>query len=192
MVTQSLVTVTRPEFGDGRTALLRAAIRVVGQGGLRQMTYRAVAAEAHVTHGLVAHHFGSRETLMLEALKFSAEESIAASSLLAHTGDLDEYLSGLAEMVASDPDAQVFQYELLLESRRNANLRPLADELLRMYREAARAGLRQLGFNDPDFSDLVYAALDGLVFQQVTSGDQEATQRHLRTLRSVLARLIEA
>ncbi|MET0822391.1 MAG: TetR family transcriptional regulator [Aeromicrobium sp.] len=189
---QSLTTVTRPEFGDGRTALLRAAIRVVGQGGLRQMTYRAVAAEAGVTHGLVAHHFGSRETLMLEALKFSAEESIAASSLLAHTGDLDEYLSGLAEMVASDPDAQVFQYELLLESRRNANLRPLADELLRMYREAARAGLRQLGFDDPDFSDLVYAALDGLVFQQVTNGDQASTQRHLRTLRRVLARLIEA
>ena len=182
----------RPEYGDGRTALLRAAIRVVGQGGLRQLTYRAVAAEAGVTHGLVAHHFGSRDALIVEALKFSAEDSINASSLLAHTGDLDDYLAGLAEMVATDPDSQVFQYELLLESRRNPDLRPLANELERRYREAARAGLRQLGLDDPDLSELVYAALDGLVFQQVTSGDREAMLRRLRSLRAVLARMLES
>lgn len=192
MTTPASATLSRPEYGDGRTALLRAAIRVVGQGGLRQLTYRAVAAEAGVTHGLVAHHFGSRDALMVEALKFSAEESINASSLLAHTGDLDDYLTGLAEMVASDPDSQVFQYELLLESRRNTDLRPLATELEQTYREAARAGLRQLGLDDPDLSELVYAALDGLVFQQVTSGDQEAMLRRLRTLRGVLARLLDS
>ncbi|MDW6064630.1 TetR family transcriptional regulator [Streptomyces sp. FXJ1.4098] len=31
-----------------------------GPGGLRRLTYRAVAEEAGVTHGLVVHHFGSR------------------------------------------------------------------------------------------------------------------------------------
>lgn len=191
MTTQATAT-ARPDFGEGRTALLRAAIRVVGKGGLRQLTYRAVAAEAGVTHGLVAHHFGSRDALMVEALKFSAEESIHASSLMADTGDLEDYLVGLAEMVASDPDSQVFQYELLLEARRNPDLRPLADELERTYREAAHAGLRQLGFDDPQLAELVYATLDGLVFQQVTSGDAEAMLRRLRTLRVVLARLLDS
>ena len=42
---------------SGRHALLRATIVIVGHGGLRALTYRAVAAEAGVSHGLVRHHF---------------------------------------------------------------------------------------------------------------------------------------
>ncbi|WP_416979825.1 TetR family transcriptional regulator [Streptomyces sp. T028] len=49
---------TRLGYGEGRDALLIAAVRVVARDGLRKLTYRAVAAEAGVTHGLVAHHFG--------------------------------------------------------------------------------------------------------------------------------------
>lgn len=54
----------RVDYGTGREALLNAAVRVVARGGLRKLTYRAVAEEAGVTHGLVVHHFGSRDALI--------------------------------------------------------------------------------------------------------------------------------
>lgn len=36
----------RVTYGAGREALLNAAVRVVARGGLRKLTYRAVAEEA--------------------------------------------------------------------------------------------------------------------------------------------------
>lgn len=186
MTVQAASPTRHPEYGNGREALLRAAIRVVGKGGLRRLTYRVVAAEAGVTHGLVAHHFGSRDALLLEALKFSAEESIEASSLLAGSGRLEDYLVGLADLVANHPDAQIFQYELMLESRRRPQLRAYADELQRMYRDAAHTGLAKLGFTDPDLADLVHSVLDGVLFEQLTVGSRQESLRRIATLRHVL------
>lgn len=48
-----------------RDALLRAAIKVTARGGLRALTYRAVAEEAGVVRGLVRFHFGSRDALIM-------------------------------------------------------------------------------------------------------------------------------
>lgn len=36
----------RLHYGEGREALLNAAVHVVARGGLRKLTYRAVAEEA--------------------------------------------------------------------------------------------------------------------------------------------------
>jgi len=177
---------SRPTYGEGREALLRAAIRVVATGGLRQLTYRAVAAEAGVTHGLVAHHFGSRDALLVEALKFSTATSIEASSLLADSGSIDDYVEGLVDMVAGNPDTQVFQYELLLEARRRPELREHAVQLHTTYRAAARQGLRRLGIPDEKFADLVYACLDGLVFEQITVATEADTRELIDELRHIL------
>ena len=58
MTVPSTESQTRPGYGEGRDALLTATVRVVARRGLRNLTYRAVAEEAGVTHGLVAHYFG--------------------------------------------------------------------------------------------------------------------------------------
>lgn len=62
-------------FGAGRQALIEATITVVARAGLRNLTYRAVAKEAGVAHGLVAHHFGSRQALIEAALQHALDES---------------------------------------------------------------------------------------------------------------------
>jgi TetR/AcrR family transcriptional regulator, regulator of biofilm formation and stress response len=61
--------IKRPPRGDGRVALLEAAIRVGAHQGLCGLTIRSAAAEAGVSHGLVRHHFGSRQQLVDEALE---------------------------------------------------------------------------------------------------------------------------
>jgi AcrR family transcriptional regulator len=186
MATEHATTAARPGYGEGRTALLNAAIRVGARQGLRRLTYRAVADEAGVTHGLVAHHFGSRDALLEEALTHSIDKSIDASALVADTHQVDDFLDGLAGMVSADPDLQAFQYELILEARSRPELRPHAERLYQTYLAATRKGLRRLGIDDENLTHLVYAAADGLVFHQVTVGTEQATRTGIRQLQRLL------
>ena len=122
----------RPGYGHGREALLRAVISVVSSRGLRHLTYRSVATEAGVTHGLVRHHFGSRDALIEAALDYALELSIANSSLDADIASLDEFASSLDALIDLDPELQAFQFELVLESRRSPELVPNAWQMWRV------------------------------------------------------------
>jgi AcrR family transcriptional regulator len=180
----------RPQYGSGREALLDAAITVVARRGLRYLTYRSVATEAGVTHGLVAHHFGSRDALLLAALRHSVERSIDLTALRTPGGSPDDFVRGFADMVERDPDLHAFQYEVLLESRRSPEARKHAIELYTSYRSAAREGLARLGIADGPLADLVFAALDGLVFQQITVGSAAVTEAAVDALRRLLAAIV--
>ncbi|MGW1270671.1 TetR/AcrR family transcriptional regulator [Streptomyces sp. NPDC002491] len=178
----------RLHYGEGREALLNAAVRVVARGGLRRLTYRAVAEEAGVTHGLVVHHFGSRDALIEAALAHTIRTSLSISALEPGTGEIDDFSTGLSEMVTADPGTQAFQYELLLESRRRPELLPQIRELYDEYFDASR---RELGRMLPAGADealarLVFAALDGLVLHQLVLGEPDVTDAALEQLRSLL------
>ncbi|GGQ53820.1 TetR/AcrR family transcriptional regulator [Kitasatospora griseola] len=175
-------------YGTGRTALLEAAVRVVARGGLRNLTYRAVAEEAGVTHGLVVHHFGSRDALIEEAVAHAIRSSLSSSALEAGTGGPAEFAAGLADMVEAGPELQVFQYELLLEARRRPELLAHLRGLYEEYFEASRRELDRIlpGPVSPGLSRLVFAALEGLVLHQLVFGERAATEGALAELRGLL------
>lgn len=175
----------RPGYGEGREALLAAAIRVVARGGLRKLTYRSVAAEAGVTHGLVVHHFGTRDALLEQALRWTVDHSIETASLVPASGRLEDFAATLADFVAADPDLQAFQYELRLEASRRPELRRHVDMLHTAYRDAVREALACFDVAE-EMADIVFAALEGLVFQQVTSGDSRCTREGVKALRRLL------
>ncbi len=102
------------------------------------------------------------------------------------SGQLEDLGSGLAALVKADPDLQAFQYELMLESRRRPEIRPLLEKVYEHYRQSAREGMARLGVKDPGLGDLVFATLDGLVFQQVTFGNQHHTDAVTERLRHLL------
>ncbi|MFE7524712.1 TetR/AcrR family transcriptional regulator [Kitasatospora sp. NPDC057542] len=178
-------------YGTGRTALLDAAVRVVARGGLRKLTYRAVAEEAGVTHGLVVHHFGSRDALIEEAVTHAIRSSLSTSTLGAGTGGPADFATGLAEMVEAGPELQAFQYELLLEARRRPELLAQLRGLYEEYFEASRRELDRIlpGPVSPGMSRLVFAALEGLVLHQLVFGERAATEAALTELRGLLAGL---
>ncbi|MFE7591131.1 TetR/AcrR family transcriptional regulator [Kitasatospora sp. NPDC057512] len=180
-------------YGTGRTALLDAAVRVVARGGLRKLTYRAVAQEAGVTHGLVVHYFGSRDALIEEALTHAIRSSLSVSALGVGTGPAADFATGLADMVESGPEVQAFQYELLLEARRRPELLPHLRGLYEEYFEASRSELGRIlpGPVSRGMSRLVFAALEGLVLHQLVFGEREATEEALAELRGLLAGLAE-
>lgn len=180
-------------YGAGREALLNAAVRVVARGGLRKLTYRAVAEEAGVTHGLVVHHFGSRDALIEEALAHTVRTSLNISALETGTGEIADFSAGVSEMVTSDPDTQAFQYELLLEARRRPELLGHVRGLYDEYFDATRRELSRLvpEAADEGLTRLVFAALDGLVLHQLVFGEPETTEAAIARLRSLL-RLLNA
>jgi AcrR family transcriptional regulator len=179
-------------YGQGREALLAAAVRVVATKGLRHLTYRAVAQEAGVTHGLVTHHFGSRDALIESALQYSLDNSVAGMTVDPGSGRIDALFAGLAELVAADPDTQAFQYELVLDSRRRPELQPTVKALYDSYRKALREEFVHCGIgSDEPLVHLVFAALDGLVFQQVCGVNSATSEEALGRLREILTLLTQ-
>ncbi|MFI8568805.1 TetR/AcrR family transcriptional regulator [Rhodococcus sp. NPDC078407] len=177
-----------PRYGEGRLALLGATVQVVADQGLRNLTYRAVAREAGMSHGSVDHHFGSRDALLEEALRYSLNRTVTSISTRPGSGDLDAVFEGLCAMVEDNPADQAFQYELILEGRRRPELRPHVEAIYQAYvtgiqRELECAGLE----HDIALGHLVYAAADGLVFNQITIGNADMTERALAHLRELLA-----
>ncbi|WP_229857850.1 TetR/AcrR family transcriptional regulator [Streptomyces anandii] len=180
-------------YGAGREALLDAAVRVVARGGLRRLTYRAVAEEAGVTHGLVVHHFGSRDALIEEAVTHAIRSSLDSSALDPGTGRPVDFARGLADMVDNGPDLQAFQYELLLEARRRPELLRHLRALYEEYFEATRRDLTRMlpAPADRGLTRLVFAALEGLVLHQLVFGEREVTEEALTSLRALLTHLAE-
>lgn len=177
----------RRRYGEGRGALLAAAVRVVAEHRLRKLTYRTVAREAGVAHGLVAHHFGSLDALIEAALRHSLEHSVDSVTTRPGSGDLQALFAGLAAMATERSDGEAFQFELILESRRRPDLHRHVHAIYQAYVDAIHEELVLAGL-DPDraLSHLVYAAADGLVFNQITHGSAELTERSLRYLRTLL------
>lgn len=180
-------TIRTVQYGAGRTALLDATVRVVARSGLRKLTNRAVAEEAGVTHGLVGHHFGSRDALIEAALRHVVDKNIGDPVLEAEITSVDEFAVGLIDLVDSDPDSQAFLYELILEGRRRPELRRSIDEQYADFREATRRQLNRLGLGDaPGLDIAIFALLDGLVFQYVTENRPGVIEHALAAMRQLL------
>jgi AcrR family transcriptional regulator len=180
----------RLPYGHGRRAILEAAIEVVAESGLRGLTYRAVSARAGVNNSLVAHHFGSRDGLVEAALEYATELTLTAFEASSSedrplADDLVERLIGPAAAL------QMFQYELLLESRRTPSLRPALVRQYDAYIDAWHEMLLRLGLReDRAFARAVAAAVDGLLLQQLTvaePADVSAAVVRLRALIEPLA-----
>ncbi|MBY6060450.1 TetR/AcrR family transcriptional regulator [Microbacterium esteraromaticum] len=170
----------------GREALLRATVAVVADQGLRALTYRAVAAQAGVSHGLVRHHFGSRDQLIAAALEFAIDDSLRETSMHDDIETADDFASGIESLATRSTDVQAFQYELLLESRRRPELRPHVERYYETYREATHARLRRLGVDDEELVQAIWFALDGIVLKQLTLGGGDDIDRVLTRIRRLV------
>lgn len=162
----------RLPYGDGRDALLAAVIEVVAQKGLRGVTYRAVAARAGVNHTLVTHHFGSLEGLLVATMEWAVERSISETGLAGVANFDEDFADALINTVAQEPELQMFQFEMLLESRRSAEIRLIVERLYDSYVRTVEVALHEEGLDTSGEASLaVFAALDGLMLQFLTFGN---------------------
>jgi DNA-binding transcriptional regulator YbjK len=165
-------------------------LRAVDKYGFAGLTYRAVAAEAGVTHGLVSYHFGSLDAMISEALALAADEAIRDSRMAVSSGELETFANSISTLVSEHTEAQSYQFELTFEARRRPELAGQVRALYENYYGVIEESLAALGISrDRALTRLVFAALDGLVLQQLIFGDARATDASIERLQQLLALL---
>ncbi|RZK94952.1 MAG: TetR family transcriptional regulator [Rhodococcus sp. (in: high G+C Gram-positive bacteria)] len=174
--------------GEHDVVLVLATVSVIARDGLRGLTVRAVAEEARVPDGAVLRSFASTDALVDAALRYALDKSAGVFADLADGASLDNFVEHLTDLVARDPDLQVFQYELMLESRRTPRLDPHVKLLYATYIEATSQALTRLGITaDEDLTLLVYSAIEGFIMHQLVAKDRPATERAIERLRRILS-----
>jgi len=175
------------KYGEGREALLAATVGVVAERGLHGLTLRAVADAAGVNNTLITHHFGTKDALLSEAVAWATSRAIRLSDLSAQETMDADFARTLVELVSNEPQLQLFQYEIILESRRRPELRKAVTELYDGYIAALEKALARHGHaNTHALARAIFAALDGLVLQQLTVSEAPAIQQSIERIGALL------
>lgn len=156
-----------PGDGSGKEALLDATIEVVGEKGLRGLTFRAVGDAAGVNNSLIAHYFGTRDQMIEAAFDRAVHESIDVSHLSTFAADRAGFIDAFVELLTANSAREVFVYEMLLASRRRPQIANRVAELYADYVNTLAQGLRAVlgsSFNESR-ARYTFAALDGLLLQ---------------------------
>lgn len=176
----------RGDYGAGREALIKAAIKLVAESGLSRLTYRSLAAKAGMTHGSVQHHFNSITAVLEAALERSLEICLEP---LQTTATPTHYIDTLLQSVRIDPDVHAFQYQVILESKRRQSLRPNVRRLYSAYWDSTERSLQAMGVRpDRALVRAVFAAGEGIIFQLVAldGDDPEGASDAIAGLRRLL------
>jgi DNA-binding transcriptional regulator YbjK len=164
-----------------REHLLDAAIRVLGDRGVRAVTHRAVDAEAGVSAGSTANYFSTREALFAAIVeRFSERErqnfdDLAATMSVTSPTELGRVLGAFARDEAGpDRTLALSRYALLVESANNPGLREqMAVTGARVSAWMAER-LRRVGSTSPDQDVHVLGNyLTGLVLHQLAIPDPQ-------------------
>lgn len=161
------------KYGAGRAALIRAAIDVVAEEGLDAFSYRKVAQRARVNNTLISHHFGSKEALLEAATVWAVQRSQELADLTIASSLDSGFAQTLTKVVSDDPNLQIFQYYMILAARRSPELERISRNLYESYIGLVEHMLNHYGHRpDRAACRAIFAALDGLVLQQLTVADR--------------------
>jgi AcrR family transcriptional regulator len=162
------------EDTDTRARILEAACELIASDGIDEVRIARVAMRAGASTALVHHYFSTREDLLEQALIHSF--GTAGDERFTQGPELPTAVDGLAKAIREClplPGPQerewVLWVELWLRAVRDPELRPVAAELYRRYREWLAAAIRA-GVESGEFAaeveveaaaDLAMALLDG-------------------------------
>jgi AcrR family transcriptional regulator len=151
------------------------------------VTFRSVAAEAGVTHGLASYHFGTRERMIVEALEWASQRAITLTHLGVAVDRLEDLGTATPQVIANAPDEAAFQFQLALEALRRPELRAGVRASYDAYVSAVQQSLDSVGLDgDPALGRLVFAALDGVALQQLIFDDELRSSASIDALHALL------
>lgn len=178
-------------YGEGRQALIAAAVRLVARDGLAKLTYRSLANEAQVTHGTIQHHFATLEDVLEEALYYAMEVTLPTITSAQNPGDMYRQL---VDVVHEYPELQAFQLEMVLEARRRPRMAAYVRHIYRIYMQNTARSLAALGCaDDEELTQVVMGMGDGIIFQMIALGaEQNANaEAQVRGLNRLITSYIE-
>lgn len=182
----------RPARGEGKEALVDAAIAILTEEGLTGLTYRSVADRAGVTHGLVRHHFRTLSELLRTAFTKWSENSRRVTELEPGTGDPRDIARSLPEDVRASGREHLAMFELAMHAGRGSELRPEVQQIYYAYVDAVQRELQRAGLHADrarPLARVLFAAIDGLVLQQLIFDEPLALEQGLAEVREIVAAL---
>ena len=134
--------------GDKAQRIIEAMRRSVAQRGTTGSTFDRVAREAGVSRGLLHYYFGTKERLLVEAVRRDCELRMELlERQLAGARTAEDFIAlmaqNLQETVREDPDFVTLMFELFTLARRNEEIAVEYAELMRRTRDAGRGHARQ-------------------------------------------------
>ena len=162
-----------------REVLLDAAIRVLGERGVRALTHRAVDGEAGLATGSTANYFPARETLLeaivdrVSELERQRFDELAVEVVPVTPEDLGRAIAGWVLEATGDFRALTLaRYAVLLEAGNNPRIRRRLAETGDKVNAWFANWLRQIGSADTDRDVHVLGNyITGLMLHQLAMPD---------------------
>ncbi len=190
------------EGGDGRAAggaarslsgekaqrIIDAMRSSVARRGTAGSTFDHVSREAGVSRGLLHYYFGTKEQLLVEAVRRDCElrmERLERRLSKANTADdfIDLMAEDLRETVRDEPDFITLIFELFTLSRHNADIAAEYAALMRRTREqvsdmldvAQREGIVRLHAEPEAVAEVLFSLGDGFALRMLAEPDRDFT-----------------
>jgi DNA-binding transcriptional regulator YbjK len=200
----------RPRGAARREALLEAVLQIVAETGVDAVTHRRVAEVAALPLASTTYWFESKEHLLTAALELAAERDTAR--LLAQVAELsggsagrgsggsggsgsgsrsscsiDAAVAAITEPLDEGRQASrgslMATYALLLEAARRPALQDVARRWTEVYVVTLGQLLERAGSSRPrEDAELLLGAADGLLIEQLASGETTDLRPRLRRL----------
>jgi AcrR family transcriptional regulator len=174
--------------GDKAQRIVDAMRRSVARRGTTGSTFDHVSREAGVSRGLLHYYFGTKEQLLVEAVKRDCElrlELLEKQLSTATTADdfIDLMAQNLQQTVREDPDFVTLLFELFTLSRRNEDIAAEYAALMRRTREqvsamlaaAEKEGILHLHAEPEAVAEILFSLGDGFALRMLTEPERDFT-----------------
>jgi AcrR family transcriptional regulator len=168
--------------------IVEAMRRSVARRGTAGSTFDHVSREAGVSRGLLHYYFGTKEQLLVEAVRRDCElrmELLERQLSTAKTADdfIDLMAQNLRNTVREDPDLVILLFELFTLSRRNTDIAAEYAALITRTREqvaallatAQRDKILRLHAEPEAVADVLFSIADGFALRMLTQPERDFT-----------------
>ncbi len=184
---------TRPDGRAGRSLagekaqrIVEAMRRSVAQHGTAGSTFERVSREAGVSRGLLHYYFGTKEQLLVEAVRRDCQLRLEhLQRQLAGAQTADDFIGLLArhlqDVVREDPEFVTLLFELFTLSRRNADIAAEYAKLMRSMREQVAAmlsaaqeeGVLRLHADPQAVAEILFSLGDGFALRMLVEPERD-------------------
>ena len=177
---------TRPLSGEKAQRIIDAMRHSVAKRGTTGSTFDHVSREAGVSRGLLHYYFGTKEKLLVEAVRRDAElriERLQEQLATARTADafIDLMAQNLQQTIREDPDFLTLAFELFTLSQRNeeiaaeycALMRRTRQQVTEMLESAQREGVLHLHAEPQAIAEVLFSLGDGFALRMLSEPDRD-------------------
>ncbi|MGA2320154.1 MAG: TetR/AcrR family transcriptional regulator [Solirubrobacteraceae bacterium] len=174
--------------GEKAQRIVEAMRQSVARRGSAGSTFDRVSREAGVSRGLLHYYFGTKEQLLVEAVRRDCEvrmELLESQLSAAQTAEdfIDLMAQNLQAMVHAEPDFVTLLFELFTLSRRNADIAVEYAALMRRTREqvagllakAQRGGILRLHAEPEVVAEVLFSLADGFALRMLAEPERDFT-----------------